>query len=409
MVEKTASSDGGVGQSRGWIIGAAIALFAFCVRALPLRHVFIDGQTYFTDSDSYYHLRRIAYNIASFPETLEHDPYLNFPDGAKAIWPQTLDWLLAALIWPFHSIGTEPNYERFLAWVPPLLGALTVLVVYRLVARHFGQREAIVAGLVLAILPAHYWYSQVGFLDHHVAVALFATLLLASTMNLLRLGGAATREEGGPVRRAAVFGFLQAASLAIWPGAILYVALSQAALVGLAIFGQAPVARKWALTCLSIGSVIALLVISPLSLGNEWPQWGPFSAVVLSNFQPWWFAMSTLLGLALMQVIDRPFAAHPAARAGLAIAVGLGLLAASALVLPDLGASFRESAQWLGKTDSFQVMVGESVPLFVLHGRYTTAIANSRLSYFIYLFPLAIVFLPIAGARTPPGLLSKRS
>lgn len=398
MVANTNVSDGAANdprhwRDRHWVAPASIALLAFCVRALPLRNVFIDGQIYFTDSDSYYHLRRIAYNLASFPGTLGHDPYLNFPRGAKAIWPETLDWLLAAVVWPFHSAGSEPGYERFLAWVPPLFGALTVFVAFRIAANYFGHREAIVASLVLAILPAHFWYSQVGFLDHHVVVALCATLLLGSTMNIVRSCANPSLSRAALFRGATFLGLLQAASLSIWPGALLYVALSQGSVAALAMFANSHETRNRAFACLGAASVVAFVCIAPLCIGSQWPQWGPYSAVVLSNFQPWWFATAAMFALVSRQLVGRTPDARTAHRAGAVAFIGLSLVAVSASMLPDLEASFRDSTQWLGRTDSFQAMVGESMPLFVLHGKFTTEIANSRLSYFIYLFPVVILAL----------------
>ncbi len=383
-----------------WAAVASVALLAWVVRALPVRNVFIDGHVYFTDSDSYYHLRRIAYNLASFPSTLDHDPYLNFPVGAKAIWPQTLDWLLALLVWPFYEAGAEPSYESFLAWVPPALGALTVWAVFRIVATHFGAREAVGASLVLAVLPAHFWYSQVGFLDHHAAVAFTATLLLGSTMGIVKVCVDPPETDAAFLRRGVGLGLLQALNLAIWPGGILYVALAQGPLLGVALFGETPAARKRALHCIMRSSIVAFLAIAPLSLGNEWPQWGPYSAVVLSNFQPWWFAASFLFALISAQAFARVSGATGATRVGIAAVVGGLLIALSAVFLPELGASFTESAQWLGKTDSFQALVGESVPLFVLHGKFTTDIASSRLSYFFYLFPIVVLVCALAWRGT---------
>ena len=101
MREPQANEELRQGESRS-IVPWGIVGLALLLRILPIRSVFIEGETYFTDSDSYYHLRRIVYNLAQFPRTLEHDSYLNFPEGAKAIWPQTLDWILAVLLWPFH-------------------------------------------------------------------------------------------------------------------------------------------------------------------------------------------------------------------------------------------------------------------------------------------------------------------
>lgn len=370
-----------------------IAALAFVIRALPVRNVFIDGQVYFTDSDSYYHLRRIVYNLASFPNTIEHDLYLNFPDGGRAIWPQALDWMLGVLVSPVYAIAGEQGVERVLVWVPPLVGSLTVYWLYRIAERHVGQAEAAASALVLSVLSAHFWYSQIGFLDHHVVVAFCATLLFGSALSTVDACDRATVERAALVRKAVTLGVLMAWSLLVWPGAILYVALAQVGLLGVLVLSPVLASRHRAGAVIGIANAVALVGVAPFSVGNDWPQWGPYSAVVLSNFQPWFFFVTALLAAVKLQLLSRPAMAGVAARIAASIAIGGVLVGISLLALPGLEASVLDSAQWLGRTDAFQAMVGESMPLFRLHGAFTTQIASSRLSFFIYLFPVVIVAL----------------
>ncbi len=384
---------GGARGARGARVPWGIVLLAFAVRVLPIRSVFVDGQTYFTDSDSYYHLRRIVYNLASFPDTLAHDPYLNFPQGASAIWPQTLDWILAALLWPLYSGASEQDFARLLVWVPPIVGSFTVWLLYRIALQYFGPRVAATSALVLSVLPGHFWYSQIGFLDHHAVVAASATLLLGATMGLLGRCDEAAVPRRRLVRGAVGFGALLTLNLMIWPGTLLYVALCEAALLGQAVAAQSVATRRRALECLLAANLVALVSVAPFCLGNDWPQWGAFSAVVLSRFQPLWFAMAALHAGVGLVLFDRVFRGGVALRITALMLIGAVLAGASVAIFPGLEASARDAAQWLGRTDAFQGMVGESVPLFVLHGEFTTQIASSRLSYFIYLFPVAILWL----------------
>lgn len=385
-----------------------IVALAFAVRITPIRNVFVDGETYFTDSDSYYHLRRIAYNLAEFPRTLDRDLYLNFPEGAKAIWPQTLDWILALLLWPLHAADPEQDFERILVWVPPILGSLTVWLLYRIALRHFGARVATISALVLSVLSGHFWYSQIGFLDHHVVVALCATLLLGATMDLMDRCDEATVSRKRLLRQAIGFGALLAFNLMIWPGAFLYVALAEAALLGLLVASSSFATRRYVLDCLLAANLAALVLIAPFCFASEWPQWGEFSALVLSRFQPWWFATLALHAGLSSLLFDRAFKNGVALRVAVMSLLGALLLGASMTLLPGLEESVRDSAQWLGRTDSFQVLVGESVPLFILHGEFTTQVASSRLSYFIYLFPMAMAWLAFEWrtAERRPALYS---
>ena len=97
--------------------------------------------------------------------------------------------------------------ERFLVWVPPLLGGATVLAAVGLARRHFGRAEAWLGGLLLAFLSAHFWYSQIGFVDHHAAVAWLSTLSVSAGM-----GGRDTWRTGRTARLGGVAGGAVAAS-----------------------------------------------------------------------------------------------------------------------------------------------------------------------------------------------------
>ena len=104
-----------------------VPLGALAVRALPWPTVLGSDRLYFTGMDAYYHMRRILYSLERFPSVLDFDPYVNFPHGAKAIWPPLFDGALAWLVLPFYRMGGAETAERAVVWGPPLLGAATVV------------------------------------------------------------------------------------------------------------------------------------------------------------------------------------------------------------------------------------------------------------------------------------------
>ena len=136
---------------------------------------------------------------------------------------------------------------------------------------------------------------------------------------------------------------------------------------------------------------IALILMLPFCWDNEWAAWGNFSPTVLSHFQPWFFGAAGLYFLAAGTLVptgtDR--GSRPFATAG----VGLAIVALSALFLPGLREGALEAWQWLAKEEAFQASVQESRPLFRVRGKFSGAIAEGRLSYFIYLLPAALLFL----------------
>lgn len=391
---------GAAGAPTGRSAALGFALAAFALRLLPLPSVFLEGRgggVHFTDSDAYYHARRVLYGLEAFPATLSFDRYLNFPAGAKAIWPPTFDALIAALLWPFGLAGDGAAVEAAIVFVPPMLGAATVYALHRIAGRHFGAFVAHLAAGTLVVLPAHYWYSQLGFVDHHVAVALCSTLAFGLALGVI----ARALREGVQRRHGVVFGFALALNLLIWPGAILHVSLALGAVLLCGVSFQDARLRRQLLELAGVASLVALVSVAPFSWGNEWPQWGAYSAVVLSNFQPWYLGVLGLSALGCSRVLARDAAWGVPVRVAISLGVGALCVGVSLAGIPELVESVREAGQWLGKSDAFQSLVGESVPLFILHGQFTTGIASSRLSGFVFLFPFAVVLLAWRHRRDP--------
>jgi dolichyl-diphosphooligosaccharide--protein glycosyltransferase len=359
-----------------------------------------ENRVYAFGNDAYYHLRRIVYSVVNFPAVLEFDPYINFPVGAKPIWTPFLDLFVSALIRPWWGLGDGDfgAVERFAVWVPPVLGGICVVVSYALARRYFGFGPALLAGVVLSFLSGHFWYSQIGFIDHHAAVALMTTLLLGVAMSLLGLwaGG----RDGEVWKKVLWAGVLTGGAVLVWPGTLIHLAMLEC---GLFVFLLTRADRAEALHCaawLAALHAVAFLCVAPFCLGNRWPQWGGLSPVVLSNFQPWFFG---LIGIALLiarglWTLDAPGASRPRRLASLALAGG-ALLGVSLAVLPELRTGAAEAWSWLAKHDHFQIEVAESQPLLLTDGRLDLSVATSRLSYFVFAFPLALIALAFRVRR----------
>jgi dolichyl-diphosphooligosaccharide--protein glycosyltransferase len=397
--EKRELVDGG---HRRWVrIAAPPALFAlaFAVRALPCQSVLIGGHPLFFGSDVYYHMRRIVYSIVRFPAALGFDPYVNFPDGGRAIWTPLFDWTIAALMRPLWGPLSPVQLERLAIWIPPLLGALTVVALYYLAQRHFGTAVALVAGLVLSVLSAHFWYSQVGFIDHHAAVALVSTLVLAAAMALLARASREPSNLRSGARNAVASGGSMALALLLWPGSLLHVGLVE---VGLLAFLLARSRREDAIgfaRLLALLHGVAFVLIFPFGAGSTWPQWSRFSPVVLSAFQPWYFGAATLFSAACAVCWRHPRVGGTRASRGLAaLAIAAALLGVSAWLFPGLPYAAGDAWEWFAKRDSFQAQVAESSPLFFSGGQFTLAVTLVRLSIFALLLPVALC-VAVGAAR----------
>ena len=370
---------------------ALLFVAAVGVRALPHPTVFTakHGIQAF-GNDTYYHLRRIEYAIRNPGEFLGFDPYLNFPHGGRAIWSPTFDWLLAQLVLLGGPVDDRAAMESLLMWAPPVIGGLAVVGVYFIALHAFTRGIALAAAALLLLSPAHFWYSQIGFLDHHVAVAAMVAALLGAGMALLRVEPDGESPSPQSLRRASWLGIAIGASLLVWPGCLLHVATLQAFLgVRILLCRERAPAVCWA-RLLAFVHTVAFFVVVPFYAGDQWELWGDFSPVVGSNFQPLWLLVCTLGFAALSEFwrgplgsgdrFDRIVSALALASLGLGVAIWL---------LPELSRGVFQGWGWFSKSEVFQASVAESAPLL----RAPAERVQQLFSYFVYVAPLLAIWL----------------
>lgn len=365
----------------------SLFLVALGVRLLSWHSVFQPSGVYPNGNDAYYHLRRIRYTIEHFPDVLSFDPLINFPAGAQPIWPPTFDWLIAASLRILPGIEEAHQLERFAVWIPPLIGAVTVVFVYFLAVHFFSRSAAWVAAGSLALLPGHVFYSRLGEIDHHFLVASMVTATLAITMQLFRTPEA-PGADGKGLAWSGALGLSMALCVVIWPGTLLHLGLLQIAMLARLLgCAERASALVWSKR-LALAQIVACAVIYPMAAGHEWVLWGPLSPVVLSDFQPLYFFLAALCFGGLGVVWCTGWWGS-STRVGRALSAGLlgGLvLLVSLVAIPGLGLALNDALSWFGKDEEFQAVVNESVPLFA--GRAGFARANAFLSLFIYLVPV---------------------
>jgi asparagine N-glycosylation enzyme membrane subunit Stt3 len=364
---------------------------AVSVRALPWPVVITPGGVLPISYDAFYHLRRIWYMVVRFPEFLSVDPYINFPYGGEPIWSPTFDWLLGVLARASVQDGNKAAVEHLLVWVPPVLGGLTVVSLFFLARRYFPSWVAFAAASILCVLPAHFWYSQLGFVDHHVAVALVTTWLLAAAMAFFTGAGA---------RRGAALGVALAASILVWPGCLIHAGIVEAGLVVLCLSRPSrEVATRFAAYA-SAAHLLATVLVLPLCAGNTWIRWGSASPLVLSNFQPLWLgAAAVCFGMlaGLWRFVWFPTSLTD--RLLMGGAVGGGLAGIALLALPGLEGLGGHAWSWLGREEEFQSVVAESRPLLWRKGSFAPALGERFLTRAIYLAPPMLAALAWAAKR----------
>lgn len=374
-----------------------LAVVAVVVRSLGIALVFTPLGLITVSPDSWYHLRRIWWSVQNFPAVLEFDTYLNFPEGGRTVWTPVFDWTLALLASLAVGGESQAAVERFVVWAPPVIGAVSVIVVYAIGARHFSRAVGFAGAAILAVLPANVWFSRLSFVDHHVAVALASLLLLGAAMEFVK--GEKPR-LGAAVR----LGFGMAGVLLIWAGSLLHVSIAEIFLLGFVLAcPESALAVRWARS-VAVANGVAAIVVAPLSLGNHWEVYGSFDPAVLSNFQPLFFAAAaaTWTAIALLWV-QTPAGNTRTTRAiggvGLGVA-GIGL----ALLVPEMREPVGDAFAWFLQPKEFQQHVNELRPLFYPQGTFNPNRAELLYSRLVYAFPFILVAMLSAARRSSnPG------
>lgn len=195
----------------------AVVFLGFLLRLFAGRPYLVDSGVLFDSYDDYYHMRRILYTVSHFPNTLWFDSYIDYPSGFSLNWPPLFDQISAGLSLALGQ-HTQPGIEMVSAFIPVVLGAITIAVVYFMVRESLGRNVALMSALMAAITHHHIMKTTIGSIDHHCLEVL---LLLGS---LLFLVLALSRSEKTYLF-AAISGIIMAGLVYTWFGAGVYLVI----------------------------------------------------------------------------------------------------------------------------------------------------------------------------------------
>jgi dolichyl-phosphooligosaccharide-protein glycotransferase len=164
-------------------IVTGIALLILCGISLYIRiayqyeQIFVDGAVWFKGVDAWYHMRLVDNLLQHFPHRIFFDPYTFYPNGDHLGWPPFFDLIIAATV---RFIGganpSQHTVDVIAAYIPPVMGTLTILPVYFIGKELFSRWAGLFAAALLVVLPGEFLNrSLLGFTDHHVAESLFST------------------------------------------------------------------------------------------------------------------------------------------------------------------------------------------------------------------------------------------
>lgn len=154
-----------------------IVLLAFMVRILPLR-----WGSYLSEFDPFYHYRCTRFLIENgFPNFFTwRDTKSWYPYGREVALttPPGLPFSGAILFLLLRILGFQVSVLDVCIFFPPVIGALTCVVMYYLAKYVGGEEAGLFAALFLAINPAYISRTYLGFYKHET-IGVFAILLVS--------------------------------------------------------------------------------------------------------------------------------------------------------------------------------------------------------------------------------------
>ncbi len=344
---------------------AALVVLGFLLRTTNAADVFVGGAVVYPGNDPYYQAHRVFQALGSYPWVPLVDPLLDHPYGAAPIWPPVFPWLLATLAWAL-GLDTTRAVETLLAVSTPLVGASICIPVYGLARRILDAPWAWLAAALSVSIPAHLWYSRLGFVDHHAAVTLVQVSMF--------LGGLRAMREG----RAGLLVASTAVGMLLWNGFILFVGLLDGWLLAVFALGGTATRRR-------VGEVVAwshgaaALALVPLALATARATGAPWGTFAVSYLHVVALAAVAVVGVAIARRPEKGWI-------WIVAAVAVGIVAGIA------SGGLTELGTWVFGRDAFMSSIQEVVPIFLRSdGTLDLGAANIWLTRFWLVVPLLLV------------------
>ncbi len=374
-----------------------ILLLGLVLRLLPALYTIVGGSVVFLGPDSYYHMRRIFFTILHYPAVNTFDLYVNYPYGFSILWPPLFD-VTAATASLIAGLGHPDalTVEVVSTLVPVLMGLAAIVLAYYIVRDAMNEKVALIAALIMAILPAGVFRSMFGVVDHHeleVLLSLAMFLLFMRGVSSARAAGAVSLNTGRPILYAALAGMAIASMILSWDGAPIFIGV----IIAYAFFQYAYDAynreSSGPLTAVGlISSAVAFLIIAPIAYLTS-PMFY-FSATAIS-----WFHIVFLLGLALfflamgsLSALPLKYGAHWLALPASALAIAAASAAALYLFLPDFFRNIELGIEYLAGTSGVMLTISEMEPLYRSMGHLSWSVPWA---YFSLAGPIALLGLAL--------------
>ncbi|HUW44546.1 MAG TPA: oligosaccharyl transferase, archaeosortase A system-associated [Dehalococcoidia bacterium] len=228
----------------GIILAALCGISLYIRIALPYDQIFVNDWVWFRETDAYYYMRNIEVLVNNFPHFNSFDPYMLYPGGAGVLARPFFPWLIAGIIrlvsW---GVPTLHTMEAMGAYMPAILGTLTLIPVYFIGKVLFNRWVGVISAALVVILPGELLHrSLLGFTDHHVAEVLFSTVCILFLIMAIKRArereisfGHFIRRDWSTITKPLVYTLLAGVFLGIyllsWQGGLLFIFIIFAYLV----------------------------------------------------------------------------------------------------------------------------------------------------------------------------------
>jgi oligosaccharyl transferase (archaeosortase A-associated) len=143
---------------------------------LPYHQIFVNGRVWFLETDAYWYMRNIEILVHHFPHYNTIDPYMLYPGPGGGLARPFFAGLISTIILLVRAASSLHTMEVVAAYVPAILGTLTLIPVYFIGKELFNRWVGVISAALVVILPGEFLHrSLLGFTDHHVAEVLFST------------------------------------------------------------------------------------------------------------------------------------------------------------------------------------------------------------------------------------------
>jgi len=380
---------------RGIFFLAGFFVLALIVRLLNFRLFLHDGIFRPASVDGYYHLRRIFLILSHYPWVPRFDSYIAYPYGADPFWPPLFDWLVASLALLIGG-GAADEYTVGVVstFLPPIIGALTVIPVYFFARRLRGEVAALFAVLLYAVLPGAIAYGSAAFLEYHILEALLPACFFCAM--------AVKRSD----RWAVAAGVFLGLAFLTWSGCTVFIFIFLLYLFCSGLYGAAMGRMDDDLPRRAlIALLVCLVIIIPYSLRSCWVVRGKSPYIGLSYSHIFVVAVAALFPAVLLfatrssRLRRVPKAVVVLGSAALTAAVGL----VGILVFPDVAAPLGAYFGYVRTYHPWLKFGAEGWALFEWKGKFSTKLPEVCLSRAIFLLPIPLLMLAAKTIRRKAG------